>query len=575
MQARIAAALIVLALYTAGCTAPAAGTEAADVPIETHSVDDAEDEVATASERAPAPAEPPAEALTLPTLLAPRNDATRIDADDAVRFRWRHGESNRAHAVTSRLLVDGQEHCRWSTDNSCTVRLEPGRTYTWHVETRSPTGMTVASPTWTFRTNTPPTAPIPLYPLANTHSWMPGDQIRYTPSADADGDAVTYAVEVLDARGAVAATCSSVGSCQPSLPVGAAFTYMITASDGLSSTTSPPVNFRTNAPPTQVRLPPGLDGAEQVPLDYTLTHGGATDPDGDSVTYTIARSGGRTDVAAVCRNVATTSCALSPLAAGDNILVTIRATDTYGAHSDTELSFTTRLPIVLIHGWNGNNETWTGLYEALRREGYPILDFTAVTGTRLLEYDTIPHGGIPVAANEEVSPSIRRALIEGGYSAFQRVDIIAHSMGGLVARHLIETPGESVDFDYDPEVDRTTKTPLRWAAQVRTLTTLATPHHGTTTPGPFDSARQMMPGSAYLSYLGDSPDLSGPRYYTAGGTKDELVTSASARLPIAEEHRDFPACHSAWECGMRADPIVRHRPVHEWLTNEVLASRFS
>jgi len=110
-------------------------------------------------------------------------------------------------------------------------------------------------------------------------------------------------------------------------------------------------------------------------------------------------------------------------------------------------------PVVLIHGWGGSvtggilNHTWWNLTQKLQRQGYTVLDFdTSQPGVQYLRYSPgwADHHIPWIAAR--VSDAIRHALVMNGYSPDQTVDVVAHSMGGLVARFMAEHPNADVDF---------------------------------------------------------------------------------------------------------------------------------
>jgi hypothetical protein len=108
-------------------------------------------------------------------------------------------------------------------------------------------------------------------------------------------------------------------------------------------------------------------------------------------------------------------------------------------------------PVVLIHGWFGSMtkkllQTWSNITEKLQRHGHIILDFdTSLPGIQYLRYTPgWADRHIPWMAGK-VNDAIERALVENGYSPNQTIDIVTHSMGGLVARFLAEQPGADVD----------------------------------------------------------------------------------------------------------------------------------
>ncbi len=195
-------------------------------------------------------------------------------------------------------------------------------------------------------------------------------------------------------------------------------------------------------------------------------------------------------------------------------------------------SVATPEPVVLIPGWHGKGGGFTEVISALESAGFTVLDFDPATpGTQALNYG--PNGDgqhISYLAGHVVEEQILAALSSAGYDAdTQRVDIVAHSMGGLVARFLIEQPGADVDRwssedgwhgDGEPDVADT------WADRVDDLVLLGTPNHGTweawvpATLGGFGdwnaSGGDMRPGSRFLRRMGtDEP--SGEDYYAIGG----------------------------------------------------------
>ena len=103
-------------------------------------------------------------------------------------------------------------------------------------------------------------------------------------------------------------------------------------------------------------------------------------------------------------------------------------------------------PVLLVYGWHGSSENWDLMKPWLVEDGYNV---------EILEYDMTQHAAI---AAETLSRKIDDMLDEYNTS---KVDIIAHSFGGLVSRHYIEN--EKMDGDKN----------------VRNLIMLATPNHGT------------------------------------------------------------------------------------------------
>ena len=110
-----------------------------------------------------------------------------------------------------------------------------------------------------------------------------------------------------------------------------------------------------------------------------------------------------------------------------------------------------RYPIVLAHGLAGFSQLGV---KRLRLSNYfrGIPEYLAARGCRVISAEVPPLGSIETRARR-LRDVVREAVGRG------KVHVIAHSMGGLDARHMI--------------------THLGMDAQVLTLVTLGTPHRGT------------------------------------------------------------------------------------------------
>jgi len=159
--------------------------------------------------------------------------------------------------------------------------------------------------------------------------------------------------------------------------------------------------------------------------------------------------------------------------------------------------------LVFVHGLGANRSGFLPMRGYLRALGY----------SRQLAFNYRSSGSI-----EKVAVGLKRALedhVQGG-----RIDVIAHSMGGLVARAYIQQLGG------ERRVDR--------------LVTLGTPHHGTHAANfiPSGLVRQLLPGSRFLERLNRLPPPRRVRTTSIVAGRDLLVQPVeSAHCPFGETIR--------------------------------------
>lgn len=135
--------------------------------------------------------------------------------------------------------------------------------------------------------------------------------------------------------------------------------------------------------------------------------------------------------------------------------------------SDVEAAGT---PILLLHGIVDNRSVFTLLRRGLRRRG-----FGRVT---TMNYSILT-GDVRVAA-ARLAEEVEALVAETGY---ERIHVVGHSMGGLVARYYV--------------------TRLGGDARIHTLVTLGSPHAGTWTAYGWNSTltQQLRPGSPLFKEL--------------------------------------------------------------------------
>ena len=193
-------------------------------------------------------------------------------------------------------------------------------------------------------------------------------------------------------------------------------------------------------------------------------------------------------------------------------------------------------PIVLIPGWHGNADTFREMIPKLTAQGLTVLDFDSVTpGIQALGYAPSGSGQhISYVAGKIVEEKIQAALASAGYASTQKVDIVAHSMGGLVSRFLIEKPNADVDYWSSTSGwygDGVADVRGDWASRVDDLIMLGTPNHGTweawvpSTIGGFGdwnpTGGDMFYNSKFLTLMGYA-EPTGETYRCVGGDPQYL-----------------------------------------------------
>ncbi|WP_254536018.1 alpha/beta fold hydrolase [Halomarina litorea] len=169
-------------------------------------------------------------------------------------------------------------------------------------------------------------------------------------------------------------------------------------------------------------------------------------------------------------------------------------------------------PVLLVHGYGDTGETpwWEVLGGYLRDVGYPD------SAIHVLSLGDLP--GTTTDSPEEYAEAVKARLESVRDDHDSRVDVVAHSMGGLDTRWCVEELGG--------------------AHLVDDLITLGTPHQGTYAANLgalTEGGRDMRPGREFLTDLNDGSLAEGVSYTALWSRADELVVpSRYAALPEPE-----------------------------------------
>jgi triacylglycerol esterase/lipase EstA (alpha/beta hydrolase family) len=191
-------------------------------------------------------------------------------------------------------------------------------------------------------------------------------------------------------------------------------------------------------------------------------------------------------------------------------------------------------PILLLHGVLCNGGVWRSLKQRLRKAGLgPVY---------------APSYGPPLASIElfadQIAAKIDRILAATGA---RQVSIVAHSMGGIVARAYVRKHG---------------------GGKVRRVITIGTPHEGSAHAWlfPGTSLGQLRPGNPWLAALPE-PSAASPPFVSVWSWHDSMVApQTSARLRHGRNVEIVGVGHNA----LLTDPDVAQKVIDELRRGQVI-----
>ncbi|MCY7343978.1 MAG: alpha/beta fold hydrolase [Pseudonocardia sp.] len=157
-------------------------------------------------------------------------------------------------------------------------------------------------------------------------------------------------------------------------------------------------------------------------------------------------------------------------------------------------------PILLVHGIMDNRSVFTVFRRTLRRRGFGVV--------HAVNYSLFT-GDVRTAAHE-LRTHVERLREQTGAD---KVHIVGHSLGGMIARYYVQRLGGS--------------------AAVDTVVTLGSPHRGTLTAYlmPTPLARQLRPGSELLAELAEPAPNCTTRFLVVWSRMDQMIVpQRNARL---------------------------------------------
>jgi len=188
-------------------------------------------------------------------------------------------------------------------------------------------------------------------------------------------------------------------------------------------------------------------------------------------------------------------------------------------------------PILLVHGMVDNRSVFTVLRRSLRRRGYG----------RVHTVNYSPFTSDVRTAARSLGRAVESLCEQTGY---ERVHVIAHSLGGVIARYHVQRLGGD--------------------ARVHTLVTLGAPHGGTQAAHllPLRLGRQLRPGSDLVEELSRPVYECRTRFVAVWSDLDQLVyPKRNARI----EHPDLDV-HNVLLRGVGHTSL----PIHVGVAREVV-----
>jgi pimeloyl-ACP methyl ester carboxylesterase len=164
-------------------------------------------------------------------------------------------------------------------------------------------------------------------------------------------------------------------------------------------------------------------------------------------------------------------------------------------------------PILLVHGLVDNRSVFTLLRRTLRRRGFG----------RVIPVNYSPFTQDVRTAAVRLARLVEQTCAETGY---ERVHVVGHSLGGVVARYYVQRMGGD--------------------ARVHTLCTLGSPHAGTSAAHllPSRLVRQLRPGSELMQELAAPAPGCRTRFVAFWSDLDQLIVPKRA---ACIEHPDLLA----------------------------------
>lgn len=274
----------------------------------------------------------------------PVDGSEDVETTDVV-LMWNAYDPDNAKLVFD-VYLDGQAEPLYTglitPVATITAPLESHKKYTWHVVARDEFGNSTESPKWTFTTKNNPPA-VELIAPENDATDLTGEIVLSWEGTDTDGDTLFYTLyigtDVDNMQQIDLATETTYGFTEYS--GNKVYYWKVEASDGIDSAVSDVWSFVTGNAAPRVQLSVPENGSEMVSLSPEFEWK-SEDPDGDEIVNTIYL-GEDPDVLTFVATTSEDSYKLTEiLNAGSTYYWRVKATDSRGGSSNSEVyTFTT------------------------------------------------------------------------------------------------------------------------------------------------------------------------------------------------------------------------------------------
>lgn len=178
---------------------------------------------------------------------------------------------------------------------------------------------------------------------------------------------------------------------------------------------------------------------------------------------------------------------------------------------------TAKRPVLFVHGWNSSATTWDTMVANFKAAGYTDAELFRWS------YDTSQSNTVTAADIANRVDSIRST------TGWDKVDVVAHSMGSLSSRYYLKNLGGDLEVD-------------DWVS-------LGGPNHGTDTANlcTQTSCQEMRIGSSFLAALNSGDESPGTPSYATWWSPCDTVINPDSSVSVSGAANTKTACisHSA------------------------------